>query len=83
MVGSIAQKLQAMKTERNSANIRTGRDLVLVKSSVVEEELKKLGLRLASTRSSGRLVSPDAFEAGGTAGTSFAITPGIKASPSA
>ncbi len=77
MVASIAEKLRDMKADRDSANIKSGRDLVLMKTSIVDHELQKLGLRLKSTRSAGRLVSPDAFEAGGAAGTSFAITPGL------
>ena len=79
MVSSIGQKLKALKAERETANARTGRDLVVVKSSVVEEELRKLGLTLRTTRGAGRSVSPDAFAAGGVAGSSFAITRGIKA----
>ena len=79
MVTSIAEKLDAMKADRDSSNLRTGRDLVVVKASVVEQELHKLGIAFRTARSAGRIVSPDAFQAGGTAGTSFAITPGLKA----
>lgn len=79
MVASIAEKLDAMKAARDAANSKTGRDLVVVKTSTVDEELQRLGLRLRMTRSAGRMVSPDAFQAGGTAGASFAVTPGIGA----
>jgi hypothetical protein len=79
MVSSIAEKLDAMKAERDRTNFQTGRDLVVVKTSIVDAELEKLGLRLKTSRSGGRMVSPDAFRAGGTAGTSLAITPALRA----
>lgn len=81
MVSSIAEKLEAMKVERDQANKQTGRDLVVVKTSVIDEELQKLGLSFRTGRSAGRLVSPDAFAAGSTAGTSFAIAPGLGTGP--
>jgi len=79
MVSSISAKLAAMKAERDAANRSTGRDLVVVKASVVEEELAKLDLTFRTVRSPQRMVSAAAFEAGGTAGASFALTPGIGA----
>ncbi len=79
MVASIAERLDAMKAERDRSNLNTGRDLVVVKTSVVDEELRRLGIAFTTARSAGRRVSHEAFEAGGTAGTSFAITPGIGA----
>ena len=45
MVASIADKLMAMKWER-AVNNGTGRDLVVLKASVVDGELEKLGLQL-------------------------------------
>src|SRR5580704_15224177 len=48
MVSSIATKLAAMKTERDAANRSTGRDLVVVKAAIVDEELAKLDLNLRS-----------------------------------
>ncbi len=79
MVTSIAAKLDAMKAERDGANSRSGRDLVPVKTSILEEELRKLNISFRTSRSAGRMVSPDAFEAGEAAGSVFAITPGLKA----
>jgi hypothetical protein len=78
MVTSIAEKLEAMKADRDRANVKTGRDLVVVKTSIIEDELQKLGISFRTGRSAGRMVSPDAFQAGGAAGTSFEITPGIR-----
>ncbi len=77
MITSIAEKLMTMKSTRDSANIRTGRDLVLIKTSVIDTELEKLGMKMKSVRRPARMVSPTAYEAGGVAGASFAINPGI------
>ena len=69
MITSIAEKLVAMGAERRLGN---GRDLVALKTSVVDAELKGLGLHLRETGSSARLISPDAFEAGAAAGAATA-----------
>ncbi len=68
MVASIADKLKAMKTERDAVNNSTGRDLVVLKASVVDAELQKLGLTLRTVRRGTRMVSPTAYEAGGGRG---------------
>ncbi|UDL96025.1 DUF2786 domain-containing protein [Lichenihabitans sp. PAMC28606] len=81
MVTSIANKLDAMKTDRDQANAKSGRDLVVVKTSIIEQDLSKLGLTFRTTRSAGRTIAPDAFEAGGNAGQTFTITPGLKTTP--
>ena len=78
MVASIADKLTAMKAGRDAVNNGTGRDLVVLKASVVDAELDKLDLKLRTVRRATRMVSPTAYEAGGTAGASLAINPGIK-----
>src|SRR5262249_58950633 len=77
MVASIADKLTAMKAERDVVNRGTGRDLVLVKTSIVEAEMAKLDLNLRATRSGRRMVAPLAYDAGSAAGASLAINPGI------
>ncbi|HEV2678336.1 MAG TPA: DUF2786 domain-containing protein [Aliidongia sp.] len=77
MVASIADKLHTLKCARDDANRSTGRDLVLVKNSVVEAELAKLDLKLRTVRSSRRFISPEAYDAGGAAGEALAINPGI------
>ena len=46
MVASIADELTAMKRERDAVNNGTGRDLVVLKASVVDAELEKLDLKL-------------------------------------
>src|SRR5258708_7309513 len=56
MVASIADKLKAMKTGRDAVNNGTGRDLVVVKASVVDAELGKLDLKLRRARRTTRMV---------------------------
>ena len=77
MVASIADKLMAMKWERDAVNNGTGRGLVVLKASVVDGELAKLDLKLRTVRRVTRMVSSTAYEAGETAGASLAINPGI------
>lgn len=78
MVISIAEKLNAMKAARDSANETNGRALVVLKSAVVDTELKKLNLNLRSARAPTRMISATAFEAGEAAGASLAINPAVK-----
>ncbi|MDR3514887.1 MAG: DUF2786 domain-containing protein [Azospirillaceae bacterium] len=77
MVASIATRLGVMKAERDAANRRGGRDLVIVKTAVVDEELAQLDLNLKRGRDSRRMVSPSAYDAGSAAGESLSINPGI------
>ncbi len=66
-----------MKRERDAVNSGTGRDLVFLKTSVVDAELGKLDLKLRTVRRTTRMVAPAAYEAGGAAGASLAINPGF------
>lgn len=77
MVASIADKLTAMKKERDAVNNGTGRDLVILKASVVDAELERLDLKLRTVHSASRIVSPMAYEAGETAGETLTIDLGI------
>jgi hypothetical protein len=81
MVASIADKLMAMKAARDGVNLRTGRDLVVLKAAVVDSEIEKLGLRLRMVERASRMVSPMAYDAGGVAGASLAISPGLRKTP--
>ena len=81
MVASIADKLTAMKAGRDEVNHGTGRGLVVLKASVVDAEFDKLDLKLRTPRSTSRMVSMTAYEAGGVAGASLAINPGIAKRP--
>ncbi len=78
MAVSIADKLIAMKQERDEATRRTtGRDLVVVRHAVGDAEFAKLDLTLRRGRSSGKKVAAGAFEAGQQAGQDFIIRRGI------
>jgi len=79
MVASIADKLTAMKIGRDKANSGSGRALVLLKVASVDAELGRFGLNLRMHRGTSRMVSTMAYGAGGTAGKSLAINPGIRA----
>jgi hypothetical protein len=79
MVTSIADRLIAMKAERDGVNRSNGRDLVIVKSAIVAEELARLDLNLRTVRTTRRLVSTTAFDAGSAAGSALAVNPGIGA----
>jgi hypothetical protein len=81
MVASIADKLTAMKAERDKVNYGTGRALVVLKAAIVDDELGKLGLKLRVQRGASRMVSTTAFEAGSVAGASLDINPGIEEGP--
>ena len=78
MVASIADKLTAMKAERDAVNNGTGRDLVVLKAATVDAEFEKLDLNLRAIRRQSRMVSTSAYEAGSAAGASLAISPGIR-----
>jgi hypothetical protein len=82
MVASIADKLVAIKAGRDQVNESTGRGLVVLKTSVVDAEFDKLDLRMRTQRSASRMVSMTAYEAGGAAGASLAINPGLGKSQS-
>jgi Protein of unknown function (DUF2786) len=81
MVASIADKLTAMKAERDKVNYGTGRALVVLKAAIVDDAFGKLGLELRVRRGASRVVSATAFDAGGAAGASLAINPGIEEGP--
>src|SRR4051812_43379270 len=75
MIASIAEKLAAMKRERDAVKNGSGRDLVVLKATVVNAELAKLDLKLRTVRGATRMVSPTAYEAGEAAGASLTINP--------
>ena len=78
MVASIAERLIAMKAARDETTRNGGRDLVLVKTTIVDSELEKLNLKLRTARRASRMVSGAAYDAGGQAGAATAINPGIR-----
>ena len=78
MIASVADKLSAMKRERDAVKDGSGRDLVVLKASVVDAELAKLDLNLRTVSAPGitRMVSPTAYEAGEAVGASLTINAG-------
>jgi hypothetical protein len=50
MVASIADKLTAMKAERDAVNNGIGRDLVVLKAATVDAQFEKLDLNLRTIR---------------------------------
>ena len=71
----ITGKLYALKAERSAAVLKSsGRDLVPVKTSIIDSEFDKLGLSFRkSTAGSRSRVFKDAYEAGEVAGRKFQI----------
>ena len=75
----IGQKLDRLREERETRmQVAAGRDLVVVKDEVIDEDLAKLGLHF-ETRSTKRRrsVLKEAFEAGQEAGDRFSYRPGL------
>lgn len=77
MVASIADKLMAMKADRDRVKAGSGRDLVVLKTSVVEAEMKKLDMKLRPVEPVTRYIAPAAYEAGEAAGAILPINAGI------
>lgn len=78
MCASIADRLVAMKAERDGVIRSTGRGLVVLKAAVVDSELERLGLKLRTVESGpGRFISPDAYDAGGVAAGAVPLNPAI------
>lgn len=77
----ISGKLKSMKAERDASNrTSSGRDLAPLKTSVIDEELAKLGLSFhTKSRSDRKRVLVDAYEAGQIAGRQFEVQTGIEA----
>ncbi len=75
----IITKLEAIRREREAAMHRSsGRDLMVVKASIVDEELDKLGMSFTLKSAGGKKhVLRDAYAAGQEAGERFEYTPGI------
>ena len=78
----IVGKLDSLRQERDAALLASsGRDLVPIKTSVVDDELAKLGLHFrARSRGSKRSLMTDAYEAGEAAGKRFEYRRGLAAS---
>lgn len=77
----ICDKLTSMKAERDAANRRsTGRDLVPLKTSIIDDEMEKLGLSFhAKAQNRKRKVAPDAYRTGREVGRKFEPRRGVAA----
>jgi hypothetical protein len=78
LAGGIISKLDALRRARDAAAGGTsGRALVPVKQSIIEQEMERLGLTLRRLNATRRKVIPDAFNSGREAGERFEYRPGI------
>jgi hypothetical protein len=76
----IAAKLHSLRQAREATFRSSGRELVPIKTSVIDDELAKLGLHFrARSRASKRYIMTDAYEAGQSAGERFEFRPGLAA----
>jgi len=74
----LAKRIREMKNkQRFDDKQTTGRDLVVVKNAVVDEEFAKLNLNLRSTRIGQRRVNDQAYSQGSAAADKVALNPGV------
>ncbi len=76
----IRAKLHDLRQAREAVRRNgSGRDLMVVKESIVDDEVARLGLSLrARSRATKKYVLTDAYEAGHQAGKRFEYRPGLK-----
>jgi len=77
MAVSMAETLRALKEEQRRKSAGSGRDLVVVKSAVVEREMEARGIRLGRARGK-RLADGAGFEAGRDAGRRVSFNAGVR-----
>ena len=73
MVAGLGDKLDAMKAARDTRHRGGGRDLALVKGSVVDEAFEALGLVTVEGQGARRFIAEGAYEAGEAAGAGMKI----------
>lgn len=77
--GGISAKLLELKAAREkSASRSTGRDLMVVKRSIVDEELEKLGLSFRTQSKRRKRVIADAYKHGVAAARRFEVNEKIR-----
>jgi hypothetical protein len=79
MAASIATKLRTLKAARAEGHRATGRDLVVVKAALVDEELAKLGMSFTNRRAGRKTIAKYAYYSGHEAGKKVSINPGLGA----
>jgi hypothetical protein len=73
-----AAKLRALRLARETAFQSSGRALIPIKTSIIDDELAKLGLHFrVRGRTSRRYLMADAYEAGHAVGEQFDWRPGL------
>jgi hypothetical protein len=78
MAHRLAGRLSEMKRHQQAENIAsTGRDLVVVKGAIVEEEFNKLGLNLRSTGRGKQVRGSEHYAAGRAAGDRVNLNKGV------
>ena len=70
MAVSIGDRLMTMKAERQTGD---GRELVVIKTSVLDAELKAMNLQLCEAANASRIISADAYDAGEAAGLTMEL----------
>lgn len=75
MAASLADRLVAMKEEREARSAGERRGIVVLKAAVVESEFDRLGLELRTVEAPRRLISPEAYDAGESAADTVPIAP--------
>ena len=74
LADGIIAKLAKLKADRRAATAKsTGRDLMPIKTSILDEEMEKLGLAFTSRRSTRRKVVTAAYTEGKSAGARFEV----------
>lgn len=75
------KRLREMKDAQRKDNMEsTGRDLVVVKGAIVEDEWNKLGIKLSFSKSRKSQMDYDSWHAGAGAADNVALNPGVKGS---
>ncbi len=79
MAMSISTKLREMKSAREQRSAAAGRDLVVLKSAVIDRELDRLNLTFRQApRAPRRYVAEDAFNAGQVEGRNLSLAPALR-----
>jgi len=74
LADGIIAKLAKLKADRRAATAKsTGRDLMPIKTSILDEEMEKLGLAFTSRRATRRKVVTAAYTEGKSAGARFEV----------
>lgn len=79
MASRLASRLRKMKEDRKDEAASSGRSLVVVKASTVDEEFHKIGVILADVKSKARKIDDQAYASGSIAADKVQFNSGIGA----